>query len=248
MLCCQSYAALAASSNARAWYGREISAAPPLLRCCAAAVLQERHGASPFAHRAVQCAFEYAVECASTSLFPVLSAIGQHWASAALASHDAMREQQPLLNDTHSDAASSPAAAAVASTALPVRDATVSAARSLPSELSSFPCLSIETTTTLYTCFERIWNGAQSRSPTWLKPVFVHCEETELIGAASIAALVGCFVAAGFLIVFPGMSPGWLRGLLKLAFSLQVIVGYACLFLFRNVNPGYIPVNEGAIG
>ena len=163
----------------------------------------------------------------------------------------AMREQQPLLHDNNSsssNASRSPAIAAVASIALPMRDATVSAARSLPSELSSFPCLDINTTTMLYTFFERIWNGAQSRSPVWLRPVFVHCEETELIGAGCIAALVGCFVAAGFLIVFPALTPGWARTLLKLAFIVQVIVGYACLFLFRNVNPGYIPVNEGAIG
>jgi len=129
-----------------------------------------------------------------------------------------------------------------------VRSSTVAPSRNVAAELSSFPCLSASTTTRVWEAFSGAWTRAQQLSPRWLLPVFTACEEYELIGAVAVGAAVALFVLAGFGLVLPSLEGDWTRRVATAAFALQVVAGYACLWLFRNTDPGYIPANEGAIG
>jgi hypothetical protein len=120
-------------------------------------------------------------------------------------------------------------------------------------ELSSFPCVSVSITTRVYERFLVEWARLQRLGGPRAKPFFTMCEEYELIGATSVGAAVMLYVLLGYGLLLPSLQADsifgvMLKGLCSILFTAQVIVGYACLWLFRNTDPGYIPVNEGALG
>ena len=66
------------------------------------------------------------------------------------------------------------------------------------------------------------------------------------MGATIIGTLVAVFVLTG-LYVLSNIYGTYLRLFFQSLFLLQAIAGYTCLFLFRNTDPGYLPVNDGEI-
>ena len=160
----------------------------------------------------------------------------------------ATAEQNPLLSVNGSGGSGGGGSSPVSAAQQHLRSTTVAPSRNVAAELSSFPCLSMSTTTRIYDLFSGGWTRLQQLSPRCMQPLYTACEEQELIGAVAVGSAVALFVLAGFAVVLPSLEGAWTRRMATAAFTAQVVVGYACLWLFRNTDPGYIPVNEGAIG
>lgn len=73
-----------------------------------------------------------------------------------------------------------------------------------------------------------------------------YCEDHELMGPWLIGTFVAIFILTGWFTVLQGLS-GTICTVCQIIFVIQVILGYTCLYLFRNIDPGYLPINEGPI-
>lgn len=114
-------------------------------------------------------------------------------------------------------------------------------------EVGSFPCLAHPLLQRPLAALDTAWNTIRDRVPP-LRPLLLYAEDHELRGLMLVLMLVTAFVHVGMTRVLQPIEWSWLRVTLQLLFAAQALVGYASLFLFRACDPGFLPINEGAIG
>lgn len=115
-------------------------------------------------------------------------------------------------------------------------------------DLNSFPCLPTSLVTDVWECMSGAWAAAHRRSPSAIRPLFTYCEEYELPGAFLVGGLIALVALPGWTVTIPAIESGIMRAALYCAFIVQLVAVYACLFLFRNIDPGFLPINDGPIG